>query len=174
MAKPRERNRAMRAIADDALDAELEALKRKRGELSRLGILLDDMRWAAERFRDAAQSFCDDHHMPRAQLVRTLKMEPRETGMAFHAVTPDYGQTNPADSHGEIHDGEDSSLESDDRPASTADAPEIATTEDNAATGNAADAGDAGESGSIGPGGVAIRFPASWRLRWMILAGYGR
>ena len=44
MAKPRERNRAMRAIADDALDAELEALKRKRGELSRLGILLDDMR----------------------------------------------------------------------------------------------------------------------------------
>ena len=161
MAKPRERNRAMRAIADDALDAELEALKRKRGELSRLGILLDDMRWAAERFRDAAQSFCDDHHMPRAQLVRTLKMEPRETGMAFHAVTPDYGQTNPADSHGEIHDGEDSSLESDDRPASTADSPEIATTEDNAATGNAADAGDAGESGSIGldPEGLRFGFP---------------
>ena len=161
MAKPRERNRAMRAIADDALDAELEALKRKRGELSRLGILLDDMRWAAERFRDAAQSFCDDHHMPRAQLVRTLKMEPRETGMAFHAVTPDYGQTNPADSHGEIHDGEDSSLESDDRPASTADAPETALTEDNAATENAADAVDAGTSGSIGldPEGLRFGFP---------------
>lgn len=158
MAKPRERNRAMRAIADNALDAELEALKRKRGELSRLGILLDDMRWAAERFRDAAQSFCDDHHMPRAQLVRTLKMEPRETGMAFHAVTPDYGQANPADGHGEIHDDAASVAESDERPISADDAAETVATEDNGKAGTVDDAGDANASGSIGLDSEGLRF----------------
>lgn len=158
MAKPRERNRAMRAIADDALDAELEALRRKRGELSRLGILLDDMRWAAERFRDAAQSFCDDHHMPRAQLVRTLKMEPRETGMAFHAVTPDYGQANSIDSQSEIHDGADSAVNADRRPASADDTPEIAVTEGKDTTENVTDDGDGESPGSIGLDSERLRF----------------
>ncbi len=158
MAKPRERNRAMRAIADDALDAELEALRRKRGELSRLGILLDDMRWAAERFREAAQSFCDDHRMPRTQLIRTLRMEPREAGMAFHAVTPDYGQANPADMQNENLDSIDSAVESDGRPVSAADAAEVAVVEDADATENVTATNDAAESGPVGLDSEGLRF----------------
>lgn len=52
MAKPSERNRMMRDIAGVAMDEELTALRRKRADLARLAVQLDDMRWAAERFRE--------------------------------------------------------------------------------------------------------------------------
>lgn len=44
MAKPSERNRMMRDIAGVAMDEELTALRRKRADLARLAVQLDDMR----------------------------------------------------------------------------------------------------------------------------------
>lgn len=99
MAKPSERNRMMRDIAGVAMDEELTALRRKRADLARLAVQLDDMRWAAERFREQAEAFCREYAEPRSYITGALGMAPRETGMAFHAVAPDYARDGEA-AHG--------------------------------------------------------------------------
>ena len=78
MAKPSERNRMMRDIAGVAMDEELTALRRKRADLARLAVQLDDMRWAAERFREQAEAFCREYAEPRSYITGALGMAPRE------------------------------------------------------------------------------------------------
>ena len=97
MAKPSERNRMMRDIAGVAMDE--EPPPRKRADLARLAVQLDDMRWAAERFREQAEAFCREYAEPRSYITGALGMAPRETGMAFHAVAPDYARDGEA-AHG--------------------------------------------------------------------------
>lgn len=78
MAKPRERNKVMRRLAADALEAEFEALKRRRAALTELGVRLDDMRFAVDEFRAAAATLEKEQSISRSYIAAALRMTSRE------------------------------------------------------------------------------------------------
>ncbi|OZG62471.1 MULTISPECIES: hypothetical protein [Bifidobacterium] len=83
MAKPSERNRAMRELADESVDAEIEALRAKRDSLRAVGVKLDDLRWAIEQFRVAADDFIATSGSTRRYLQDTLKIDKREMNIVW-------------------------------------------------------------------------------------------
>lgn len=78
MAKPRERNKMMRQLAADALEAEFEALKQRRAALAELGVQLDDMRYAIDQFRTAAATLENEQSISRSYIAEALQMTSRE------------------------------------------------------------------------------------------------
>ncbi|MBT1160910.1 hypothetical protein [Bifidobacterium sp. SO1] len=78
MSKPRERNKVMRQLAADALEAEFEALKQRRAALAELGVQLDDMRYAIDEFRTAAATLEKEQSISRSYIAEALQMTSRE------------------------------------------------------------------------------------------------
>ncbi|MCH3973705.1 hypothetical protein [Bifidobacterium tibiigranuli] len=100
MAKPSERNKRMRELADNAVDDELAALKRKKESLQHLGVLLDDIRWSIERFRTESTKFMHEQDSSKTYLTKSLKIDPREASHIWPS-SPRKPQTQQPDESAE-------------------------------------------------------------------------
>lgn len=130
MAKPRERNKVMRQLAADALEAEFEALKQRRAALAELGVQLDDMRYAIDEFRTAAATLEKEQSISRSYIAEALQMTSREKAAVWppksrkertetsNEATGDQAADESIDSAGSENASDISVTHSDDSPAS--------------------------------------------------------